>query len=294
MRKSVLVSGSNGQLGRALQEASRFFPDLKIDFLDRNQLDLSQIGTKGKKIAWPKELLDTHYDYYIHAAAYTAVDQAEKDVKLCFQVNALAVKHLAEYLSKKNTKFIYISSDYVYHSLQNTPFTEKDLPQPKGVYARSKLAGEEAVKQTIADYLIFRTSWVYGEHGKNFVKTMDRLGKERDEINVVFDQIGSPTWVYDLANMLLTIIDNGKAKKAKGIFNYSNEGICSWYDFALSIMQYRGYSTKIFPVRTTSFPLPAARPQFSAMDKSHFKETFGLDIPHWRESLHKCLNSLRD
>lgn len=294
MRKSVLVSGSNGQLGRALQEASLFFPDLKIDFLDRNQLDLSQIGTKGEKIAWPKELLDTHYDYYIHAAAYTAVDQAEKDVKLCFQVNALAVKHLAQYLSSKNTKFIYISSDYVYHSLQNTPFTEKDLPQPKGVYARSKLAGEEAVKQNSADYLIFRTSWVYGEHGKNFVKTMDRLGREREEINVVFDQIGSPTWVYDLANMLLTIIDNGKAGEAKGIFNYSNEGICSWYDFALSIMQYRGYSTKIFPVRTTSFPLPAARPPFSAMDKSHFKETFGLDIPHWRESLHKCLNSFSD
>ena len=294
MRKSVLVSGSNGQLGRALQEASLFFADLKIDFLDRGQLDLSQIGTKGEKIAWPKELLDTHYDYYIHAAAYTAVDQAEKDVKLCFQVNALAVKHLAQYLSSKNTKFIYISSDYVYHSLQNTPFTEKDLPQPKGVYARSKLAGEEAVKQNSADYLIFRTSWVYGEHGKNFVKTMDRLGREREEINVVFDQIGSPTWVYDLANMLLTIIDNGKAGEAKGIFNYSNEGICSWYDFALSIMQYRGYSTKIFPVRTTSFPLPAARPPFSAMDKSHFKETFGLDIPHWRESLHKCLNSFSD
>jgi dTDP-4-dehydrorhamnose reductase len=294
LRKSVLVSGSNGQLGRALQEASLLFPDLKIDFLDRNQLDLSQIGTKGEEITWPNELLDTHYDYYIHAAAYTAVDQAEKEVKLCFQVNALAVKHLAQYLSSKNTKFIYISSDYVYHSLQNTPFTEKDLPQPKGVYARSKLAGEEAVKQNSADYLIFRTSWVYGEHGKNFVKTMDRLGKEREEINVVFDQIGSPTWVYDLANMLLTIIDNGKAKKAKGIFNYSNEGICSWYDFALSIMQYRGYSTKIFPVRTTSFPLPAARPPFSAMDKSHFKETFGLDIPHWRESLHKCLNRFSD
>jgi dTDP-4-dehydrorhamnose reductase len=294
MSKSVLVSGSNGQLGRALKEASLLFPDLKIDFLDRNQLDLSQIGTKGEEITWPNELLDTQYDYYIHAAAYTAVDQAEKEVKLCFQVNALAVKHLAQYLSSKNTKFIYISSDYVYHSLQNTPFTEKDLPQPKGVYARSKLAGEEAVKQNSADYLIFRTSWVYGEHGKNFVKTMDRLGREREEINVVFDQIGSPTWVYDLANMLLTIIDNGKAGEAKGIFNYSNEGICSWYDFALSIMQYRGYSTKIFPVRTTSFPLPAARPPFSAMDKSHFKETFGLDIPHWRESLHKCLNSFSD
>ena len=294
MRKSVLVSGSNGQLGKALQEASLHFPDLKIDFLDRYQLDLSQIGTKGEEIAWPNELLGTHYDYYIHAAAYTAVDQAEKDVKLCFQVNAMSVKHLAQYLSLKNTKFIYISSDYVYHSLQNTPFTEKDLPQPKGVYARSKLAGEEAVKQNSADYLIFRTSWVYGEHGKNFVKTMDRLGKEREEINVVFDQIGSPTWVFDLANMLLTIIDNGKAGEAKGIFNYSNEGICSWYDFALSIMQFRGHSAKITPVRTTSFPLPAPRPPFSAMDKSHFKEVFGLDIPHWRAALQKCLNRFHD
>jgi dTDP-4-dehydrorhamnose reductase len=206
----------------------------------------------------------------------------------------MSVKHLAQYLSLKNTKFIYISSDYVYHSLQNTPFIEKDLPQPKGVYARSKLAGEEAVKQNSADYLIFRTSCVYGEHGKNFVKTMDRLGREREEINVVFDQIGSPTWVYDLANMLLTIIDNGKAGEAKGIFNYSNEGICSWYDFALSIMQFRGHSTKITPVRTTSFPLPAPRPPFSAMDKSHFKEVFGLDIPHWRAALQKCLNRFHD
>ena len=294
MRKSVLVSGSNGQLGKALQEASLLFPDLKIDFLDRGQLDFSQIGTKGEEITWPNELLETQYDYYIHAAAYTAVDQAEKESKLCFQVNGLAVKHLAQYLSSKNTKFIYISSDYVYHSSQNTPFIEKDLPQPKGVYARSKLAGEEAVKQNSSDYLIFRTSWVYGEHGKNFVKTMDRLGKEREEINVVFDQIGSPTWVYDLANMLLTIIDNGKAGEAKGIFNYSNEGICSWYDFALSIMQFRGHSTKIIPVRTSSFPLPAPRPPFSAMDKSHFKEVFGLGIPHWRDALQTCLNRFKD
>jgi len=142
MRKSVLVSGSNGQLGKALREASLLFKDLKIDFLDRDQLDLAQIGTKGEEIEWPKELSETQYDYYIHAAAYTAVDQAEKEVKTCFQINALSVKHLANFLSLKNTKFIYISSDYVYHSLQNTPFTEKDLPHPKGVYARSKLAGE--------------------------------------------------------------------------------------------------------------------------------------------------------
>lgn len=294
MRKSVLVSGSNGQLGKALQAASILFPALKIDFLDRGQLDLSQIGTQGAEIAWPKGLSEAHYDYYIHAAAYTAVDQAEKEAKLCFQVNALAVRHLAQFFSSTKTKFIYISSDYVYHSSQNTPFTEKDLPQPKGVYAISKLAGEEAVKQNSADYLIFRTSWVYGEHGKNFVKTMDRLGKEREKINVVFDQVGSPTWAYDLANMLLTIINNGKAKETIGLFNYSNEGICSWYDFALSIMQYRGHSTEIIPVRTSSFPLPAARPPFSAMDKSHFKEVFGLGIPHWRDSLKQCLQRFID
>lgn len=294
MRKSVLVSGSNGQLGKALQAASMLFPSLKIDFLDRGQLDISRIGTKGEETAWPKSLLETQYDYYIHAAAYTAVDEAEREVKLCFQVNALAVRHLAQFFSSTKTKFIYISSDYVYHSSQNTPFTEKDLPQPKGVYARSKLAGEEAVKQNSSDYLIFRTSWVYGEDGKNFVKTMDRLGKERDEISVVFDQIGSPTWAHDLANMLLTIIDNGKAKETKGLFNYSNEGICSWYDFALSVMQYRGHTTEIIPVRTTSFPLPAPRPAFSAMDKSHFKEVFGLGIPHWRDSLQKCLDRFCD
>jgi dTDP-4-dehydrorhamnose reductase len=202
------------------------------------------------------------------------------------------VKHLVTYFSSKKTKFIYISSDYVYHSKQNTPFIETDLPQPKGIYARSKLAGEEAVKKNTIDYLIFRTSWVYGEHGKNFIRTMDRLGQEKDQIQVVFDQIGSPTWVYDLANMLLTIINEGKAKDITGTFNYSNEGITSWYDIARAIMQERGYSTKINPVRTSSFPLPAQRPPFSAMDKSHFKEIFGLEIPHWLESLQKCLHRL--
>jgi len=288
MKIAVLVSGANGQLGKALQSISSSYPELSIDFLDRNQLDLSELNP----LNIPEILNKTVYDYYIHAAAYTSVDQAEKEVKLCFQINQLAVKHLVTYFSSKKTKFIYISSDYVYHSLQNTPFIETDLPQPKGIYARSKLAGEEAVKKNTLDYLIFRTSWVYGEHGKNFIRTMDRLGQEKDQIQVVFDQIGSPTWVYDLANMLLTIINEGKAKDITGTFNYSNEGITSWYDIARAIMQERGYSTKINPVRTSSFPLPAQRPPFSAMDKSHFKEIFGLEIPHWLESLQKCLHRL--
>lgn len=288
MKIAVLVSGANGQLGKALQSISPSYTELSIDFLDRNQLDLSELDP----LNIPEILNKTVYDYYIHAAAYTAVDQAEKEVKLCFQINQLAVKHLVTYFSSKKTKFIYISSDYVYHSKQNTPFIETDLPQPKGIYARSKLAGEEAVKKNTLDYLIFRTSWVYGEHGKNFIRTMDRLGQEKDQIQVVFDQIGSPTWVYDLANMLLTIINEGKAKDITGTFNYSNEGITSWYDIARAIMQERGYSTKINPVRTSSFPLPAQRPPFSAMDKSHFKEIFGLEIPHWLESLQKCLHRL--
>jgi dTDP-4-dehydrorhamnose reductase len=288
MKIAVLISGANGQLGKALQSISSSYPELSIDFLDRNQLDLTELDP----LNLPEILNKTVYDYYIHTAAYTAVDQAEKEVKLCFQINHLAVKHLATYFSSKKTKFIYISSDYVYHSLQNTPFIETDLPQPKGIYARSKLAGEEAVKKNTLDYLIFRTSWVYGEHGKNFIRTMDRLGREKDQIQVVFDQIGSPTWVYDLANMLLTIINEGKAKEITGTFNYSNEGITSWYDIARAIMQERGYSTKINPVRTSSFPLPAQRPPFSAMDKSHFKEIFGLEIPHWLESLQKCLHRL--
>ncbi|MEY3321240.1 MAG: hypothetical protein RLZZ417_823 [Bacteroidota bacterium] len=290
MKIKVLVSGANGQLGLALQLISSNYPSLQIDFINRNQLDLERLEATNI----PSILNTSLYDYYIHAAAYTAVDLAEKEIKQCFQINEIAVKQLVTHFSSKKTKFIYISSDYVYHSLQNTPFTETDLPQPKGVYAKSKLAGEEAVKKHTDHYLIFRTSWVYGEHGKNFIRTMDRMGREKEQIQVVFDQIGSPTWVYDLANMLLTIITEGKAKEINGTFNYSNEGITSWYDIAKAIMIQRGYSTKIIPVRTTSFPLPAPRPPFSAMDKSHFKEIFRLEIPHWQESLQKCLQRLPD
>ncbi|NBU35576.1 MAG: dTDP-4-dehydrorhamnose reductase [Bacteroidetes bacterium] len=288
MNIKVLVSGANGQLGLALQSISSFYPNLYIDFIDRNHLDLSQLEPNFI----PDILSKSVYDYYVHAAAYTAVDLAEEEIRKCFQINEIAVKQLVTHFSQKKTKFIYISSDYVYHSSQNTPFKETDLPQPKGVYAKSKLAGEEAVKKQTDHFLIFRTSWVYGEHGKNFIRTMDRLGREKEQIQVVFDQIGSPTYVYDLANMLLTIINNGKAKVINGTFNYSNEGITSWYDIAHAIMLERGYSTKIIPVRTNAFPLPAPRPPFSAMDKSLFKENFGIEIPHWQESLQKCLRSL--
>ncbi|MFM7089179.1 MAG: dTDP-4-dehydrorhamnose reductase [Bacteroidota bacterium] len=294
MKKSILVSGSNGQLGGALQQLSTRYKDLKIDFLDRSQLDLSQIGSERGVVLLPDFLYETSYDFYIHAAAYTAVDQAEKEVKLCFQINETAVNHLAHFFSTKKTKFIYISTDYVYHSLQNIPFSETDSPQPKGVYARSKLAGEEAVRRNCGEHLIFRTSWVYGEYGKNFIRTMDRLGKEKKQIQVVFDQIGSPTYVYDLAEMLLHLIQEGKASLINGTFNYSNEGITSWYDIAKAIMELRGYTTSIIPVRTTSFPLPAPRPPFSAMDKTLFKEVFNMEIPHWHDSLRICLGRLSE
>jgi dTDP-4-dehydrorhamnose reductase len=294
MKKSILVSGANGQLGSALQHLAVKYPDIKIDFLDRRLLDLSQMGSEWGEVRFPASLQETSYDYYIHAAAYTAVDMAEKEVKACFQINEIAVNHLAQFFSAKNTKFIYISTDYVYHSLQNTPFLETDTPRPKGVYARSKLAGEEAVRRNCDEHLIFRTSCVYGEYGKNFIRTMDRLGREKKQIQVVFDQIGSPTYVYDLADMLLHIIWEGKASEVNGTFNYSNEGITSWYDLAQAIMEFRGYTTAIMPVRTSSFPLPAPRPPFSVMDKTRFKEVFQIAIPHWHDSLKVCLGRLTD
>jgi dTDP-4-dehydrorhamnose reductase len=288
MKIKILVSGATGQLGFALKSISSLYPELELNFTDRNQLDLALIDPTHL----PDFLHTSHYDYYIHAAAYTSVDLAEKEERQCYRINEIAVKYLAAHFSARGTKFIYISSDYVYHSAQNTPFTETDIAQPKGVYATSKLAGEEAVKNHTNQYLIFRTSWVYGEYGKNFIRTMDRLGREKDWIQVVFDQIGSPTWVLDLANMLLTLIREERALNVCGTFNYSNEGVCSWYDLACAIMNQRGYAAKIIPVRTESYPLPAPRPPYSVMDKSYFKEVFNLEIPHWRVSLEKCLARL--
>lgn len=290
MKKSILVSGANGQLGQAIRSIAFQFPDLQIDFVERDKLDLSLLGLKNEHHYFPNWLNTSNYDFYIHAAAYTAVDQAEKEVKLCFQINELAVNQLANHFAKTKTKFIYISTDYIYHTSQNTPFKETDLPYPKSVYAKSKLAGEEAVKKSSNNWLIFRTSWVYGNYGKNFINTIDRLGKEKDVIKVVFDQIGSPTWVIDLANMLLTIISNGKANEINGLFNYANEGVTSWYDLAVAIINHRNYNVKIIPIRSSDFSQTAPRPSFSVMDKSYFKEKFNLNIPHWLDSLHQCLS----
>jgi len=286
MRKKILISGATGQVGQELAALSQTFPELELFFAGRRDLDLMDPELTGQN--QPPCLKET-YDWYLHTAAYTAVDQAEKEEEDCFQINARSVGPLARFMQKRGTRFVYLSTDYVYHSGMDTPYTEEDPIRPQGVYARSKRAGEEAVLANDPNALVFRTSWVYGAYGHNFVRTMDRLGQERQQLSVVSDQIGSPTWSGDLARMLLTMIKEDRAADASGIFNYANEGACSWCDLAEEVMKLRGHPAKVIPIYTKDYPHSAPRPPYSVMDKTQFKRKMGLDIPHWRESLTRCL-----
>jgi dTDP-4-dehydrorhamnose reductase len=233
----------------------------------------------------------------INCAAYTAVDKAENDVKLATKINVNGARNLAKACQKYDATLIHISTDYVYHNNQNTPFKEGDKVSPKGVYAKTKLRGDNAVLKFCDKGVILRTSWVYGTFGHNFVKTMLRLGKERESLNVVFDQIGTPTYARDLAKAILKIIykvenQQVEAAQLRGIFHYSNEGVTSWYDFTQAIFEMRGLSCKVSPIESSQYPTPAQRPPFSVLNKGKIKETFGIEIPHWRESLAECLKEL--
>ena len=295
----VLVTGKNGQLGKSIHKvvnsAVKTHNSLSphhFVFVGREELDLSDRNNI------------THYfegnafDIIINCAAYTAVDKAEEELKLADQVNHLAVKQLAQIAKKQQAKLIHISTDYVFDGEGNKPYTETDETNPINIYGKTKLAGEKALQKVMpTDAIIIRTSWVYSEFGNNFVKTILRLGKERGELSVVSDQIGSPTYATDLANAILRIIDI-KDYQDKGqqteIYHYSNEGNISWYDFAQEIFKLAEFDCKVKPITTVEYPRPARRPKNTLMDKDKITETFSVNIADWKESLNTCMISLKE
>lgn len=288
---NICITGASGQLGTAFRALSGKFPDWNFIFADRSVADLSKLATLDN---W---LQANGPDVVINCAAYTNVNQAEQEKELARLINVDAVAHLAKYGRQNQIPLLHYSSDYVYHTEQGIPYRETDIKAPKGVYAATKLAGEQEAVAIHPLTTVIRTSWVYADTGHNFVKTMLRLGKERKELKVVVDQIGTPTYAMDLAWVSLEMLsqwEKGTINEAQlaGIYNFSNEGVCSWYDFALAIFELSGINCKVSPVESHEFPSPVERPHFSVMNKTKIKTTFGLDIPHWRDALKRCLAAI--
>ena len=279
---NVLVTGSNGQLGSEIRELSPEY-NYNFFFTDRNTLDISD------KKAVEEFLSRNDINIIINCAAYTAVDTAESDEANADKINHLAVKNLAELAKERNIQLIHISTDYVFDGKNYKPYTEDDITNPNGVYGKSKLDGEKAMQAiNPKNSIIIRTSWVYSSFGANFVKTMLRLGKEKESLGVIYDQVGTPTYARDLAKAILDILPNIKNEKV-AIYNYSNEGVLSWYDFAKEIMRMAKLECVINPIETIDYPTPAQRPHYSLLNKSKIKKEFGIIIPYWKDSLSECL-----
>ncbi len=286
----ILVTGSNGQLGKELKELEHFFPQFNFIFLSREDLPIHHFELVRNFFK------GTHPQYLINCAAYTAVDRAESEKELAFQVNAEAAGVLAAICIENNCRFIHVSTDYVFDGTATTPYKEDSPTNPQGIYGASKLEGEKQAFQLNPDSIIIRTSWVYSEFGKNFVKTMLKLMTERDELNVVNDQFGSPTYAADLAKAILSIIANCQIATANwvpGIYHYSNDGSINWYDFALAIKEISGSNCKVNPIPTSQYPTPAKRPAYSVLDKTKIQQTFGMELKDWKESLKVCLSRLK-
>ena len=285
----ILITGANGQVGQELQDLAKAFPDFQLVFTDMAELDITHADAINTFFS------QTPLDYCINCAAYTAVDKAETATDLAQMVNRDGAQNIARACHQYKVRLIHFSTDYIYHNSLNRPLLETDPTEPKGVYARTKLEGEVAVRTECPEALILRTSWVYSSFGHNFVKTMLRLGKEGKELRIVDDQIGAPTYARDLARTCLQIIQNTENEKQKwhsGVFNYSNEGVCSWYDFGLAIFELTGIPCDPRPIESKDYPTPAKRPFYSALNKSKFKSVFKIDIPYWRHSLIHCLKRL--
>lgn len=288
---NVLVTGANGQLGSELKsliqnDQTSNTTKQTFHFTDRDTLDITD------KKAIEDYCSSNAISYIINAAAYTAVDKAEDDQDNADKVNHIAVKNLALTAKKQNISLIHISTDYVFDGKNYKPYTEADPTNPQSIYGATKLAGEEVMQETNpANSIIIRTSWVYSSYGANFVKTMLRLGKERDELGVIYDQVGTPTYAKDLAQTILDIIPQIKNDKVE-IYHYSNEGVLSWYDFAKEIMRMAKLECKINPIETKEYPTPAKRPHYSLLNKAKIKKEFGLIIPYWKDSLDECLQAL--
>ena len=282
----ILVTGSDGQLGRSIQERSSDYPDFLFDFTDIGQLDITD------KQALKHYIESIRPEVIIHCAAYTAVDKAEEEPEKAFSLNADAVEYLAQSALENKILLIHISTDFVFDGKSVKPYSEEDATQPLSIYGKSKLAGEQAILKHAPNAIIFRTSWLYSEYGHNFVKTILRLAAEKTEIKVVSDQVGTPTYAADLADAILKILKSNYRPAGVSIFHYSNEGIASWFDFAKEIVENKNLACAVLPVVTAEYPQPARRPGYSVMSKEKFKQNFGIAIPEWQESLKICLKHL--
>lgn len=281
---NVLVTGSNGQLGRCLQDIANTNEKINWYFKSSKELDVTNKNAVNSLFG------NTKFDYLVNCAAYTAVDKAEKEKEKAFLVNAEAVKYLAESCKKNDITFIHISTDFVFDGNTKNPYKENDLPNPINVYGASKLKGESYICDTLEKYFIIRTSWLYSKYGNNFLKTMLRVSKEGKELNVVSDQIGTPTYARNLAEQIFHIID--MQYKGYGIYHYSNIGEISWNDFAKAIFDFTNNSIKVNAIKTENYPTLAKRPQFSALNSSKIKECFNIEIPYWLEGVKKCIKEV--
>lgn len=280
----ILVTGSNGQLGSEMVALQTQETPHQWFNLDINELDITD------KNAVEQFVVNNKIDGIINCAAYTNVDKAEEDVALCYKVNRDAPQYLAQAIEKVGGFIIHISTDYVFDGTNNIPYTEQDKPNPVTIYGKSKIEGEQYVCESCKQHIIIRTAWVYSSYGKNFVKTMIKLGEEKPSLGVIFDQIGSPTYARDLAKTIITIVNQGIIP---GIYNFSNEGVISWYDFTKNIHQLANItSCKVAPIHTADYPTLAQRPHFSVLDKTKIKNTYNIEIPYWRDSLEECIQLL--
>ena len=282
---NILVTGANGQLGNEMQVLARENLQHTYFFTDVQELDICDEQAVYAYVSEHK------IDIIVNCAAYTAVDKAEDNVELCDKLNNIAPGYLARAAQANGAAMIQVSTDYVFDGTAHIPYTEEEPTCPASVYGSTKLAAEQNVMDHCEKAMVIRTAWLYSIYGNNFVKTMIRLGQERDSLGVIFDQIGTPTYANDLAQAIFAAINKGVVR---GIYHFSDEGVCSWYDFTIAIHRLAGIaSCKVKPLHTADYPAKAPRPHYSVLDKTKIKDTFGIEIPHWEESLKRCINQLR-
>lgn len=285
----ILVTGANGQLGHCLQDLSKteIFSHHEYLFTDVDELDICDLPALQAYVS------ENHPDVIINAAAYTAVDKAEDEIGQAYRLNRDAVANLAKVAYSNHLYLIHISTDYIFSGEECHPYTVETAANPKSVYGKSKAAGEEAINDSGCNATIIRTSWLYSEYGHNFVKTMLKLGREREELNVVFDQVGGPTYAGDLAKAILTAVEHNINKSGVQIYHYANEGVISWYDFTQAIMEIAGLECRINAIFTSEYPAKAPRPAYSVFDLSKIKQELSLKIPYWRKSLELIISKLQ-
>ena len=282
---NILITGCNGQLGSEIRLLEDNYPQYTFFNTDKDELDITN------QLAVDDFVNRNEIDGIVNCAAYTAVDKAETDQKLCTALNTEAPVYMAAAIEKRGGWMIHVSTDYVFNGKKHTPYVETDTPCPDSVYGSTKLAGEFGVSKFCKKTMIVRTAWLYSGFGNNFVKTMMRLGREKAELGVVFDQIGTPTYARDLAVAIFTAIEKGVNP---GVYHFSNEGVCSWYDFTKAIHRIAGITTcNVKPLHTSEYPTPATRPAYSVLDKTKIKETYGIEIPYWENSLEECIKRMK-